>query len=295
MHDAELDLSAALVRDLVRQQHPRLLAEPITRVASHGTVNAMFRLGDDLVCRLPLVVLDEGAAIEAVDAEIEAARIFSAVDVATPEFVVRGEPSAAYPMPWTVWRWIDGDVASAVDVGDDLEFAEALGQFVIQVRDLPTDGRTFGGDNRGGRLEDSGVWIQHCLHESAGMIDTDTLAAMWQHWCGLGRDEAADTWTHNDLMPGNLLVRGSDLAGVIDVGQARVADPVVDLQPAWNLFRGNARRAFRSTLQVDDEEWERGRAWSFVQAIGCLWYYRETNPEMSRTAYTTLTALLGDG
>jgi hypothetical protein len=32
--------------------------------------------------------------------------------------------------------------------------------------------------------------------------------------------------------------------------------------------------------------------WSFAQAIGCLWYYVETNPGMSRTAHHTLTALL---
>lgn len=93
-------------------------------------------------------------------------------------------------------------------------------------------------------------------------------------------------------MPGNLLAQGGRLTGVIDVGQFDVADPALDLQPAWNLFTPAARTAFRATIGSDDDEWQRGRGWALAQAIGCLWYYRETNPVMSRTAHHTLTALL---
>lgn len=293
MHEAELDLSTDLVGDLLREQHPDLLTGAITRVCSQGTVNAMFRVGD-LVCRLRLEAVDQGVARTAIDAEVDAARVLSAVDVLTPELVARGEATAAYPMPWTVWRWIDGETAIAADDGGDPGFAEDVGRFVTQVRDLPTQGRTFDGDGRGGRLVDSDEWVDRCLRESNGLIDTASLRARWLEWRRLPQDPAVDVWTHNDLMPGNLLVRDGRLAGVIDVGEAGVADPAVDLQPAWNLFRGSARRAFRDVVGADDEQWERGRAWSFAQAIGCLWYYRETNPVMSRTAYTTLTALLED-
>lgn len=290
MHEGELDLTADLVGELLRGQHPELLRGPVTRISSHGTVNAMFRTGD-LVCRLRLEAVDPDVARAAVDAEVDAAGVLSAVDVVTPELVARGEPTAAYPMPWTVWRWIDGETADAGTVGNRPEFAEAVGRFVIQVRDVPTARRTFDGDGRGGRLGDSDEWVRHCLHQSVDMIDTGTLGAMWRDWLGLRRP-AEDTWTHNDLMPGNLLVHDGRLTGVIDVGQAGVADPAVDLQPAWNLFRDSARRAFRRVIGADDDEWERGRAWSFVQAIGCLWYYRDSNPEMSRTAHRTLIALL---
>jgi aminoglycoside phosphotransferase (APT) family kinase protein len=93
-------------------------------------------------------------------------------------------------------------------------------------------------------------------------------------------------------MPGNLLAKNRRLAGVIDVGTFTVSDPAMDLQPAWNLLDPTARAAFRTALGSDDAEWRRGMAWSFAQAIGCLWYYVETNPVMSRTAHHTLTALL---
>jgi aminoglycoside phosphotransferase (APT) family kinase protein len=92
-----------------------------------------------------------------------------------------------------------------------------------------------------------------------------------------------------------VLVGDRGLCGVIDVGQLAVADPALDLQPAWNLFTPRPRGAYREALGCEEDEWERGKGWAFAQAIGCLWYYRETNPVMSRTAHRTLQALLDAG
>ncbi|HZX06790.1 phosphotransferase, partial [Kribbella sp.] len=129
------------------------------------------------------------------------------------------------------------------------------------------------------------------LERSRGMIDVDGLARLWADLRTTPRTEP-DVWTHRDLMPGNLLVADGRLAGVIDVGTFTVSDPAMDLQPAWNLLDPTARAAFRAALGSDDAEWRRGMGWSFAQAIGCLWYYIDTNPVMSRTAHHTLTALL---
>ena len=101
-------------------------------------------------------------------------------------------------------------------------------------------------------------------------------------------------WTHGDLMPGNLLARDRRLAAVIDVGGLAPADPALDLMPAWNLMEPTARQAYRAALDVDDPAWDRGKGWAFAQAVGCLYYYRVTNPVMSATARRTLEALLSD-
>ena len=53
MHPDELDIDAAPVGRLVREQFPQWAGLAVTRVASAGTENAMFRLGDDMVVRLP--------------------------------------------------------------------------------------------------------------------------------------------------------------------------------------------------------------------------------------------------
>lgn len=55
MRADEVDIDIALVRRLLAAQFPRWADRPIGRVASSGTDNAMFRLGDDLAVRLPRV------------------------------------------------------------------------------------------------------------------------------------------------------------------------------------------------------------------------------------------------
>src|SRR4029079_937641 len=52
MHDDELAISTTLVQRTLAEQLPALAALPLREVG-RGTVNAMYRLGDDLAVRLP--------------------------------------------------------------------------------------------------------------------------------------------------------------------------------------------------------------------------------------------------
>ena len=261
-------------------------------VTSHGTVNALYRIGSHLVARLPIQGGDLETRRAELAGEIEAAhRLLAVSPFATPEPVATGEPDDDYPLPWGVYRWITGTVADHTDAAGSRRFAEQLAGFVHAVRSLPTEGRTFHGTRRGGLLSQHDPYVANGLRRSRGMIDTEALATLWTRLRETPRHHP-DTWTHGDLMPGNLLVHDGNLTGVIDVGQLGVADPALDLQPAWNLLDRDARDAYRRALGCDDEEWDRGKGWAFAQAIGCLWYYRDTNPVMSQTAHRTLRALL---
>ena len=292
MHDNQLEVTAATVRRLVHDQFPEWAGLPVSEVPSHGTVNAIFRVGDGLVARLPLQDGEVESQRSELLREMEAAHtLLAASPVTTPEPVALGEPGAGYPLPWSVYRWVPGSVATDSHAADTSAFAEQLAAFVIAVRSLPTGGRAFRGTRRGGRLTQHDDSVATGLRRSEQLIDTVALADLWDRLRRTPRTDP-DTWTHGDLMPGNLLVLGRDLSGVIDVGQLAVADPALDLQPAWNLFTPGARATYRQALACDDEEWDRGRGWALAQAIGCLWYYRETNPVMSRTAHRTLQALL---
>jgi aminoglycoside phosphotransferase (APT) family kinase protein len=295
MHANQIEVTPTTVTRLVRDQFPQWAGLPVSEVPSHGTVNAIFRVGTDLVARLPIEGGEVALRRLELEHEMEAARRLQSVSsVATPEPVAQGEPAADYPLPWSVYRWVPGSIAGDTDVADSPGFAEQLAAFVHAVRSMPTGGRTFRGARRGGRLDQHDDDVASGLHRSSGMIDTVALAVLWDRLRSTPRTDA-DTWTHGDLMPGNLLSLEGDLSGVIDVGQLGVADPALDLQPAWNLFTPTARAAYRDALACDEDEWERGKGWALAQAIGCLWYYRETNPVMSRTAHRTLQALLDAG
>ncbi|MEU4194621.1 aminoglycoside phosphotransferase family protein [Kribbella sp. NPDC026611] len=290
MHDGQLTVTSELVADLIASQFPQWRGRPVRAVTSHGTVNALFRIGDDLVARLPLLPGDR--VRDELEQEADAARRLRAISpYPTPEPIAIGEPGDGYPLPWAVYTWLDGTIAYDADVAGSTAFAEDLARFVIALRAEPTDGRVFTGSWRGGVLTSQDPYVADGLARSRGMIDVDSLAALWADLRTTPRTEP-DAWTHRDLMPGNLLVKDGRLSGVIDVGTFTVSDPAMDLQPAWNLLDPTARKAFRTALDSDDDEWRRGMAWSFAQAIGCLWYYVETNPVMSRTAHHTLTALL---
>lgn len=216
-------------------------------VSSAGTVNALFRLGEDLVARLRLQPSDDAA--EQVHQEAEAARRLLAVSpVPTPVPVAIGQPGAGYPMPWQIYQWLPGSTLDTAQVTDWRGIARDLAQFVQAVRSMPTNGKTFDGEGRGGDLASHDRSVTESLARSAQLIDVDALAGLWQRLRALPRTQP-DVWAHNDLMPGNLLAAprptppgdghtdrapdgGWALGGVIDVGTLAVADPAMDLQPA---------------------------------------------------------------
>jgi aminoglycoside phosphotransferase (APT) family kinase protein len=58
MHADEIESDAGLVHRLIATQFPQWADLAIRRVASAGTDNALYRLGEDMVVRLPCI---EGA------------------------------------------------------------------------------------------------------------------------------------------------------------------------------------------------------------------------------------------
>jgi hypothetical protein len=66
----------------------------------------------------------------------------------------------------------------------------------------------------------------------------------------------------------------------------------LDLVSAWHLFDSGPRQVLRDALECEDLDWERGKAWAFQQAMGVVWYYRSSNPSMSRMGDITLGRLL---
>jgi aminoglycoside phosphotransferase (APT) family kinase protein len=292
MHAGQLDVTTDLVTRLVRSQFPEWSDLRVSGIRSHGTVNALFRIGDDLVARFPIQPGDPVQLRKELEEEADAARRLRAISpYPTPERIAIGERGEGYPLPWSVYTWISGTIAYDANVGGSAAFAEDLATFVRALRGVPTEGRVFSGSWRGGVLTTHDDYVTEGLGRSREMIDVDALGRLWAELRTTPRTEP-DVWAHRDLMPGNLLADNGRLVGVIDVGTFTVADPAIDLAPAWNLLDTRARSAFRTALGSDDDEWRRGMGWSFAQAIGCLWYYVETNPVMSRTAHHTLTALL---
>jgi aminoglycoside phosphotransferase (APT) family kinase protein len=295
MHPGQLDVPLDVVRGLVGRQFPRWRGLPVRAVQSEGTVNAIFRVGDRLAARFALERADAGSVRRRLEAEAAAtAELAGHTRFPTPEAVAIGDPGPGYPMPWLVQTWLPGVTASCQDPGESAGFAHDLAEFIAGVRAIDAHGRVFGGRGRGGRLGSHDAWVQACFQRSEQVLDVPRLRQIWDGMRALPRGPGSDVMSHRDLVPGNVLVSGGRLAGVLDVGDLGPADPALDLVAGWHLLEAGPRELFRADLRCDGPEWERGKAWAFEQALGAVQYYAESNPAMSRMGRRTLERIQAD-
>jgi aminoglycoside phosphotransferase (APT) family kinase protein len=105
----QLSVTLEMVRELVDEQFPEWRGRPIREVASQGTVNALFRIGDEFVARFPLEPDDIESTRRWLESEAQAAQeLLGRTRFRTPEPVALGEPGSGYPLPWSVETWLPG-------------------------------------------------------------------------------------------------------------------------------------------------------------------------------------------
>lgn len=294
MHEGQVDVSAETVRSLIADQFPKWKGQDVRAVSTSGTVNGIFRIGEDLAARFPLVEEAPDEVRAWLESEAAAMReLATASPIPTPQPVAIGEPGRGYPMPWSVQTWLAGADASVEDPTGSRGFAEDLASLIVSLRAADTRGRRFGGSGRGGHLPDHDEWMDVCFTNSEGLLDVPRLRAMWTELRDLPEIDA-DVMCHGDLTPPNVLVREGRLAGILDGGGFAPADPALDLVSAWHLLDAGQRETLRVLLGCSDVQWRRGMAWAFQQAMGLVWYYAESNPSMSELGRRTLARLLGE-
>ncbi|MFL0694184.1 MAG: aminoglycoside phosphotransferase family protein [Agrobacterium tumefaciens] len=292
MHDDQLTITSAQVRALVTEQFPQFGHQHVVALQTAGTVNAIFRIGERHAARFPLQMIDTANCLQLLKREAEASREFHEYcPFPSPEPIGIGRQGAGFPMPWLVQTWIDGDVANPGGLSTSDDFARDLAHLISTLRQVDLKGRTFSGPGRGGKLTDHDAWMEVCFKKSEGLLDVVRLRRMWKRLRVLPSSQA-EAMCHKDLIPTNLLVKGERLIGVLDTGGFGPADPALDLVAGWHLFNRDTRITFRETLGVDDLEWQRGAAWAFLQAMGLVWYYKDTNPVMAELGRSTLSRLV---
>lgn len=287
-------LDEDLVRRLVAGRFPRWAGLKVERFPSGGTVNAVFRLGDDMVVRLPLTA---GGAEDVVAEREWLTRLAPLLPTAVPEPLGAGEPAGGYPLPWSVYRWLPGENPEAGALSEPVALAGDLAAFVAAMRGVTLPGAPRA--HRGGPLASLDAETRAAVELLRGIpqegVDCDAVAAVWEDALRAPGPDGPPVWLHADLMPGNLLVEGGRLTAVIDFGCMGAGDPACDLFPAWNLLPAGARRVFREALGVDDATWRRGRGRTLSQALIALPYYRRTNPAMARNARHVIREVLEEG
>ena len=290
MHADEIEVPETLVRELVDRQFPQWAELPLRPVTAFGTDHRLFRLGEDLLVRMPVYAASAGQAVS--DATW-LPRLARHLPVAVPVPVELGDPDPTYPFSWSVVPWLPGEPLEDVSA-DDPQLATDLAEFVLALREVdPSGGPRPSGTARGMPLDPE--WpVEDTILEHADLVDVDRARAVWHEALAAGPWPGPDVWIHGDLLGGNLLVRDGRLSAVIDWGPLKVGDPAPDVAPAWTLFEGEARRVYRERLAVDDATWARARAWVLLPALAGIRYYEKTVPAFSQRSRRHLDAVLGD-
>ena len=240
-----VDIDASLVTQLVTSQFPQWADLPITPVEFDGRDSRTFRLGVDMSVRLPSAEAD-AAQVEKEHRWLPILAPRLPLEIPVP--LAMGGPAEGYPWKWSVYRWLEGAIASTERIEDLNGFATTLARFLASLQQIdPADGPSPGHHNffRGGPLETYDAETRSAIAALGDQIATETATAVWETaiaatWHG------SSVWFHGDVDATNLLVRGGRLSAVIDFGCSGVGDPACDVTIAWTLLSGESREAFRA-------------------------------------------------
>jgi aminoglycoside phosphotransferase (APT) family kinase protein len=299
MHDAQVVIAASAVRAAIDRAMPAARALPLRLLESDGTINAVFRLGDEYVVRVPFI---EWGANDAAREAIVLPRMAGELPVDVPELVLVGEarPELGLPWAWTVTRWLRGERVRPGAIAADARSADAFADALTALHALGADESSPSASAATDPSEAADA-IEAALRDAGHLVGGDqtvvwraALDALGDAAAGGPAAGAARTWIHADPTPGNLLVDGGRLRAVIDWSSAGIGDPAHDLIAAWWVFGQATRRRIRSALSVDDATWARARVFAWRKAAMAVGYYEHTNRGFSADARFAIAQLVDD-
>jgi aminoglycoside phosphotransferase (APT) family kinase protein len=286
-------IDVSLARRLIAGQFPQWAHLPIRAVEFDGWDNRTFRLGSELSIRLP----SGDWYAQQVDKEQRWLPVLAPqLPLPIPMPVARGEPHAGFPYAWSVYQWLDGELASRARIDDLSRFGSALAGFLNALRRVDATGGPAPGEHnsyRGGPLS---TYEEEALQAVDALGDEVPAGAVRRVW-----DDAMSTswdrepvWVHGDVAVGNLLVRDAQLGAVIDFGSSGVGDPACDTVIAWTFLSGPSRARFRAALDVDRATWSRGRGWALWKALISLVGHLERDAPEAALARRDIDQVVAD-
>ena len=287
---AEVEITEALARALLREQHPDLAGLSLS-LEGEGWDNVMMRLGEDLALRLPRrAVADRLLRNE----QRWLPQLAADLPLPVPAPVRTGQPGQGYPFAWSVLPWFGGETADLAP--PDVSEASALAGFLKalhrpapagapanKVRDCPLAGKRADTERRMAILK----------------AETDAITPEVERLWAEGLAAPVDLpkgWIAGDVHARNVLVRNGRLAAFIDWGDMCVGDPATDLAAIWGLFEApDARRAAIEAYGMSEATLARARGWAVFFGVILLETGRHDHPRHAKMGADTLRRLGEDG
>jgi aminoglycoside phosphotransferase (APT) family kinase protein len=287
MPAAEVDVTPALLRRLLAEQHPDLADQPVA-VLANGWDNVVFRVGGDLLARLPR--REMGARL-AVHEQRWLPGLAPRLPLPIPAPVRTGRPGLGYPWPWSIVPFLPGEAAALTPPADPGAAAVSLGRFLAALH-TPAPPDAPENPFRGVPLADRTDTVMQNLSLVADQVDVRAVRRMWAAALAAPRWRQPPVWVHGDLHPANILVHDGRISGVIDFGDLTAGDPAADLSVGWMLLPADWHRAFRDSAGASDASWARATGWAL--ALGLVYLaHSADNAQLAAVGRHTLRAVLG--
>ena len=121
-----------LVYNLLLTQFPKWKDLPINQILPGGWDNRCFRLGGEMVVRLPSA---ERYAMffKSMAMQQWLPKLAAHLSLQIPVPLAMGEPNDQYPWPWSIYRWIRGQTVNDVKRLDKKTLVELLADFLLKL------------------------------------------------------------------------------------------------------------------------------------------------------------------
>ncbi|MBM4210979.1 MAG: aminoglycoside phosphotransferase family protein [Gammaproteobacteria bacterium] len=272
-----------LARKLIAEQFPEYARLPIVDVEKQGHDNRTYRLGEQMLIRIPTAA---DYALKVPKEQELLPKLAKPLSVNIPAPIKMGKPSTDYPYPFSIYKWLSGKSINLLTLTDQEkeQLASDLAKFLKELQAIiDIEGPEPGQHNwwRGDHVSVYDKGAREQIAELTEIIDAGQALSLWDK-ASATRWNKQPIWIHGDFAIGNILMDSGKLSAVIDFGGAAVGDPACDLVIAWTYLSGKAREIFISKMDMDEDTWLRARAWALWKATFELCQIEDKNsPEAS--------------
>lgn len=288
MPAAEVTINKELVNRLMAAQFPEFSHEAVHELAN-GWDNATFRLGTDMIVRLPR----RAVALPLLRNEQKWLPVLaSKLSIAVPKPIRIGIPQKEYPWPWSITPYFEGKTCLESKFENPTKEAIRLANFITSLhQEAPNEAPKSTG--RGIPLSDRWPRFEQHVFAVKDQIDAPRLIHIFKELMAVEEWNKPAVWLHGDLHSLNIIVNQGEIKAIIDWGDLCSGDPATDLGSAWYLFQKEERKVMQSHLHYDDNTWLRGKGWALIYALVCLAYSAD-NPQVHLMGTNLLEAVLED-
>lgn len=273
-----INIISTLAHQLIAEQFPEYAHFPITAVTKQGHDNRTYRLGNNLLIRMPTA---ESYALKVHKEQTLLPQLSPHLSIKIPVPVHIGQPSKNYPYPFSIYQWLEGTSINLTTIDHQAleQLAIDLATFLKELQSIKNVQGLAPGQHNWWRGDHVSVYDKQARQQLAllaNIMDNAKALDVWERACHTQWNNPP-VWIHGDFAIGNMLVQQGKLTAIIDFGGMAMGDPACDLVIAWTYLSGKAREVFIKAIDVDKNTWLRARAWALWKATYELCQLKDKN------------------